>query len=117
MNEETKKTLEPMSNDELDNVAGGSTTENAEILNAMMKLDPDGVVSVFDAANQADSPEEGEMIIARGTYNLLRKNVSDKIYGLVGSDIKNYYSHNGTKVSHKQIIDMINAKVEGWEFN
>ena len=123
MSEDTKK-RELLNEDALDNVAGGSNEQNYEILNAMQKIDSDAVMGITAQARQAQL-SGGETaalnVIADGASSLLQKHFGNEIgYTVTQKQHSNqYYSANNERMTHKQVIDMINYKAElsTWEIS
>ena len=111
ISEENKKT--ELGEDALDAIAGGNMQENFDILNAMMKLDPDGVQAVLNKA----ANEESQISIVKGTMDLVAKHFGkDGIVGTFSSEMANVYaSRNGQpkKISHDELLQMIDNKANG----
>lgn len=122
MSEETKK-LE-LGEDALDAIAGGSNGQNYEILSAIQKIDPDAVMDITAQARQAQL-SGGETaaldVIADGAATLLQKHFGNEMrYSITQKQHSNiYYSAGGDRMTHKQVMDMINYKVElsTWEIS
>ena len=115
MSEDAKK--RELNEDALDNVAGGTNEQNMQILKALEGIDPDGVNEVYNAMrNAGGSYEEMGNIAAGGVYNLVSKNLGRHITAFADSNGNNTYRKNGRIISHKDILNMINAKADGWEF-
>ena len=107
MSEDAKKT--ELSEEALDNVAGGTTAQSVEILNVMAQFDSDGVSKVLEEAG-ALKGHRGEVAIAKGTMNLLNKHFgiqSCPIY-----DLKNVYVKNGQSLSHDDVMGMVKDKAQ-----
>jgi hypothetical protein len=116
LSEDTKK-REILSEDTLDNVAGGTNDENMQILSALEKIDPDGVQDVYNEAMNAGGDYKAiSDIIAVGVVGLVRKNLGAAVFPAY--DYNNQYLVEGQNASHSQILEMINTKVaqkDGWE--
>ena len=131
MNEDLKAKLKEkfgavVSEEQLDKVAGGSNGQNYEILNAMQKIDPQAVMDITAQANQiqrtGDAEEDMRVamnIIADGAKDLLQKHFGNEIsYVSTQKWHSNQYdSANGKPLTHKQVMQMINYKIElaTWE--
>ena len=118
MSEDTKKRA-LLSEDELDNVAGGTTQENMDILNALEPLDPKGVQAVYDEAYSANGDcEKIAEIVGVGAYQLLTKHFkSAGLSVFTAEDQSNHYSVNGQSVTHSDVINELNkraAQKDGW---
>lgn len=117
MNDDAKKILKEklsaLANDEeLDNVAGGSMYQNYEILNAMYKIDPDGVHDILSVSATAGTETMSQILVAQGAKDLIQKH-------FVGIDVypgvlekNNIYRHNGQTITHNEILGMINQKIK-----
>jgi len=125
MNEDTKTKLEEKkdsvaSDEELDQIAGGTIEENMDLLNAMVKLDPNGVKAVFDNAAQVSETTGSnyyQLSIAIGTQNLIKKHFG-KNFDISAYDNNwdtNDYSPNGKSISHAQMLGMINDRIKDRE--
>ena len=118
MSEDTKK-RELLSEDALANVAGGTTDQNAELLNALMQIDPEAVAGVINNASaKARSESSANELISKGIVNILNNHFN--VVAMPSGDDKNYYLDvNGSSkksISHETVLNMINAKANGWDF-
>ena len=116
MNEDAKKKLKEklgagVTDAELENVAGGTNEENMKLLDALEKLDPDGVKAIYDKAmNPYNTMRRVEGIVTDGVYNLIKKHFGNKIAVFNSAGSTNVYFKNNDNISHAQMIDMINKK-------
>lgn len=122
MNDDNKKFLKEklsaLANDEeLDNVAGGTGGQNWELIQALSKLDPDGVHDILAEANKTGS----ELVIANGIQDLIQKHFGGTVQTYIGVNYNNDYLYNGAGISHNDMMGMIQNKVnqkalenEGW---
>ena len=118
MSEETKKILnsKAMSDDELDNVAGGTTDQNMAILNGIMQFDSEGVSAVLEKAGKASSagkPKLAEMYIGEGVMKLIKKHFGkDGVSSMPIRDMNNVYMQNGESISHDEVMNMISQRAK-----
>ena len=116
MSEDTKKRA-ILSEDELDNVAGGSFRQTQEIFATLSRLDPDTANAIAERANQSD-PNDVGAIIASGSESILRKHFGEQSHVLSNSSWDNVYIINGTRMDHQQAINFINDRIDikkaGW---
>ena len=115
MSEEPKK-LE-LSEDDLENIAGGTTAQNLEILNAMMKVDALGVRDVLDAVNEAGA-ENADSIITQGVNGLIQKHLGNSvIFAAKSGETQNwsFSGYDGKLISHQDVLDKINALSQGFD--
>ena len=101
--------------EQLDKFAGGTYQENLEILNAMARLDPEGVQSVFAKVNDREhNPYSPELTISQGAEALLNKHFKGSVLSITATNTNNWYStgHGVWKdIPHEQMLKMINDKV------
>jgi hypothetical protein len=116
LSEDTKK-REILSEDTLDNVAGGTFEQNVDLLNAMAQIDPNSVHAILREANKTGDIDEYKYVVAQGLDGLIQKHFGDELMGAPLTSYENYYISNGQKISHKQALDIINAKAQGWEIS
>lgn len=116
MSEDTKK-RELLSEDTLDNVAGGTFDQNVDLLNAMAQIDPNSVQAILREANKTGDIDKYKTVVSRGLDGLIQKHFGEELRGVPLNSYENYYSSNGQKISHKQALDIINAKAQGWEIS
>lgn len=118
MSEDAKKILnsKAMSDNELDNVAGGTTAQNMAILNGIAQFDSAGVSDVLEKAGKASGagkPGLAEMYIGEGVMKLIRKHFGkDGVSTMPIRDLNNVYSQNGKTISHDDVMKMINKRAE-----
>ena len=126
LNDDSKKKLKEkmgaaVSDEELENVAGGTNGETVEILNALAAIDPQGVQQlkgyIADAQKNNDSFRV-QNLLQYGMEGLLKKNLSDVAnIGVVSSEfVDNRYSINGEPVSHEEIMNLIQYKMDKDDF-
>ena len=126
MSEDAKSKLKEkmgaaVSDEELENVAGGSNGETVEILNALAAIDPQGVQQlkgyIADAQKNNDSFRV-QNLLQYGMEGLLKKNLSDVAnIGVVSEELRNNrYSINGEPVSHEEIMNLIQYKMDKDDF-
>ena len=118
MNEDAKKKLNEklgaaVTDEQLEKVAGGTYEQNLEILNAMARLDFEGVQSIFAKVNASDE-DEAQEIICQGAEDLLEKHFGGLgIASITATNVDNWY-RTGRKVweniPHEQMLKMINNK-------
>ena len=114
MSEDTKKRA-LLSEDALDNVAGGTFEQNVDLLNAMAQIDPNAIQTILNKANKTGDIDEYKSVVSQGLNGLIQKHFGEELRGVPLSSFENYYRSNGQKISHKQALDIINAKAQGWE--
>ncbi len=112
MSEETKK--RELSEDDLDNVAGGSFEENQELLNVMMDIDPKGTENLLKTWDQK-APN------AQSSFNdkmqkLMNANFKGSQILLSSDKIENLYTVGGKRMSHGQFVDMLKSMGSGNDF-
>ncbi len=114
MNEESKKT--ELSEDALDNVAGGTNEQNMQILKALEGIDPDGVNEVYSAmSNVGGNYEKMGNIASVGVYRLVSKNLGSNVTAFSSPNDANSYLKNGRYISHNDILNEIKKKAAGAE--
>jgi hypothetical protein len=118
LSEDTKK-REILSEDTLDNVAGGTFEQNVDLLNAMAQIDPNSVQAILREANKTGDIDKYKSVVSQGLDGLIQKHFGDELRGvpLSSSKFDNYYQSNGKKISHQQALNIINAKAQGWEIS
>jgi hypothetical protein len=118
LSEDTKK-REILSEDTLDNVAGGTFEQNVDLLNAMAQIDPNSVHAILREANKTGDIDKYKSVVSQGLDGLIQKHFGDELRGvpLSSSKFDNYYQSNGKKISHQQALNIINAKAQGWEIS
>ena len=106
-----------MSDDELDNVAGGTHQENMEVLNVMAQVDPKGTQALL-ASLQTLGPDDNWQGIMRDRLTILindnfkRKGLDVNFSGSVG--VGNMYYVGGKKMSHAKFLEFLgNYKAGG----
>ena len=102
---------EKLSDEQLDEVAGGSFEENQEIFYAMMDVDPNGTMEFLKGWDQRAS--NYKETLRDGLGKLLRKNFSaqgmDVVFlGGIG-DRENQYMVDGKTVSHETFMSYLSA--------
>ena len=116
LNEDAKAKLQDkisavVGDEELDKVAGGTYKQNLEILDALKKIDPDGVDALFDSLTPGN--EKGD--IADGTMALIKKNLG--IAAATPTNFPNYYENKDSVriegLSHATVLEMIDKKAKG----
>ena len=114
MSEDNKK--RELSEDDLDNVAGGSFAENQELLAVMGDIDPEGVKNLLKTWDQK-APN------AQGSFNdKMQKLINDNFKGkgtniLLSADkVANLYTVGGKRMTHGQFIDMLKGMGSGNDF-
>lgn len=102
--------LERMSDEELDRVAGGTWSENQDLLVAMGNVDPDGLMNLFKSWDQNSA-----------TLGIYLKSLIDKNFKNRGLNVEytpgidpNKYKIDGEPASHEKFIDYLNT-VGSWE--
>ena len=115
MSEETKKI--ELSEDTLDNVAGGTFEQTRELFAAVQQLDPEAANAISTQVNA--NPENAGALMAQGAQDILRKHFGNNFYVTAPErdSLNNRYVVNGQSRSHGQVLNMINAKVQGWEIS
>jgi hypothetical protein len=108
-----------LSEDALANVAGGTTEQNAELLNALMQIDPKAVADVINNASaKAGSESYAHALISEGIEKILNHHFN--VVAMPSGYAQNYYwdvNGNSRKpISHETVLNMINAKANGWDF-
>jgi hypothetical protein len=115
LSEDTKKRA-ILSEDKLDNVAGGSFMQTQELFATLQILDPDATNPIAARANQ--NPKNAESIIADGVESILQKHFGEESYVTSNPTWNNGYIINGTSMSHEQVIKLINDRIDikkaGW---
>ena len=119
MNEDSKKKLKEklgslVTDEQLNKVAGGTYQENLEILSAMARLDPKGVQSVFAKVNDRNNHDSPELTISQGAEELLDKHfpVEFGFVHLTSTKDNNLYRKSWKKLSHSEMLKMINDKAD-----
>jgi len=113
LNDDAKKKLKEkmsavVSDEDLDNVAGGTQRENFDILNAMMAIDPNGVQAVLDyAAANAHNHPQIHLSVALGP--LVQKHLGINV--VADPKGNNYYFMGEESLSHEQVMNMIKKKI------
>ncbi len=105
MSEESKKT--ELTEDALDNVAGGSFAQNQDILAVMGDIDPEGTKNLLKTWDQK-SPNR-ELTLANKLSGLLRNNLSGSGIGFALSTGNggNMYSIGEKELTHDQFISLL----------
>jgi hypothetical protein len=116
LSEDTKK-REILSEDTLDNVAGGTFEQNVDLLNAMAKIDPDSVHAILREANETGDIKGYKSVVSKGLSDLFQKHFGNELKGVPWTRFENYYTSNGQEISHQQALNIINAKAQGWEIS
>ena len=115
MSEETKKT--ELSEDALDNVAGGTFEQNMDLINAMAPIDPHAVQAILSEANKTGDIEQFKSVVAQGLDPLIKKHFGRELSAFPLTKMGNFYMSNGDQISHQQALNIINAKAQGWEIS
>lgn len=118
MSDETKK-RELLSEDALANVAGGTTEQNSELLNALMQIDPEAVADVINNASaKAWNESSANGLISEGIVKILNHHFN--VVSSPSGYAQNYYldvnGNSRKSISHETVLNMINAKANGWDF-
>ena len=115
MSEDTKKRA-ILSEDALANVAGGSSSENAQLLAALAKVDPQRVNEIFEAAAWYNNHDDAiDDLFNQAVPSILKENFGNSITIENSIDGKNKYTHNGKPISHSQMLEFIDS--QGWEIS
>ena len=116
MSEDTKK-REVLSENALDNVAGGTFEQNVDLLNAMAQIDPNSVQAILREANKTGDIDGYKSVVSQGLDGLIQKHFGNELRGVPLTKFENYYSSNGQQISHQQALNIINEKAQGWEIS
>jgi hypothetical protein len=112
LSEDTKKRA-ILSEDALANVAGGTASENAQILAALAKVDPERVQGIFETAAWFNREDAINDLFKEAVPAILKENFGNSITIENSIDGKNKYTCNGKPMSHTQMLEFINS--QGWE--
>ena len=110
-----------VSYEDLENVAGGTNGETVEILNALAAIDPQGVQKLAGYIAEAKKNHDSfrmQDLLQSGMERLLKENLSDVAnIGVVSNEfVNNRYSINGEPVSHGEIMNLIQYKIDKDDF-
>lgn len=99
---------EKLSDEQLDEVAGGSFEENRDILVAMMDVGPQGTMQLFKEWDQRSDTAKGSL--NNKLTVLINKNFGNRVTFAGSADqVASVYFINGKHVSHQQFIDFLNT--------
>ena len=100
---------EKLSDEELDGVAGGSFSENQDILVAMMDVDPNGTMNLLKEWDQR--ADDAKNSLNNKLTTLINKNFGKDgvIFSGSADKVGNLYFIGGKRVSHQQFISFLNT--------
>ena len=100
-----------MSDDELDNVAGGTTMQNWELVQALAYVDPEGVQNIM--ANFQNSGGNEKQLASDIMY-LITKDFP-RLSAYASDNQSNYYYSyldGGKEMSHKEVLNFIKSSAQ-----
>ena len=107
---------EKLSDEQLDEVAGGSFDENQEILYAMMSVDPEGTMDLLKKWIQDFKCNEVSLYAL--ISQLVDKNISGTGLQFDGRayDDPNEYRMNGKRITHRKFLDHLKVMGQSDDF-
>ena len=117
LNDDSKKKLKEkmgaaVSDEELENVAGGTTAENAELLGVLKDFHPKAVEATFKMATFAGDDRTIGIMFESAVPGILKEVLGNRVTITPSINGKNKYTFDGKEVSHAEMKKIIQQ--EGW---
>ena len=120
MNDDVKSKLKEkfgalVSDEQLEKVAGGTADETMDIFNALVYIDPQKTAKIINAANNSSTEEMANKTIRDGVEQMLYRDFGITAMANMDDNTTNRYLYKNKLISHDQVIDIINAKVQSMD--